>query len=255
MRLVLQERNPAYAELFSGLVEDVLRRVVNLPSPSAVVSTVLFRLATWQRFVADFGPGRLSDEARVGLVGELLALELLFLPRLTHSAAVDSWVGPRKAPQDFRVGTCLVEVKSSVAFSPGSFRVANLEQLSGDAGLPLFLCHFSMTVGGSTARNLPTIIDDLRGTIGASSPDAVDRFDALLFEAGYLEAFSGVYASPTYSARSMRFFRVAGGFPRLTPGGVPTGILSATYTLSLAACEQWQVPATECTALIESANV
>jgi Putative PD-(D/E)XK family member, (DUF4420) len=255
VRLVLQERSPTYAELFVALAEDVARRAAGAPSSATAVAVVVARLAVWQRFVSDFGPGRLSDEARAGLVGELLALESLFLPRLSRSGAVAAWVGPSGAAQDFRLETCLVEIKASTAFSPASFRVSNLEQLSGDAGLPLFLCHVGLTADGSAARSLPVIVADLRSVFGVDPPDGLDLFEAHLFEAGYLDTFADAYSTPAYGLRGMRFFHVAEGFPLLTPGGVPSGILGATYSVSLGACEPWEVPAADCTSLIETANV
>ncbi len=255
VRLVLEERLPAYREIFGSLGDEVARKVSTAPDEARAVSLLLARLAAWQRFLTEHGPGQMSDESCVGLAAELVFLERHVLPVRTAANAMQSWLGPTRAPQDFRFTGCLVEVKGSSSLSPVGFRVSNLQQLSGDAGLPLFVCHVGLAVGGPEARSLNTIVAAVRSVVLATVGGADALFEELLFQSGYLDIHAPAYEQPAYSVRAMRFFRVEDGFPRLTPGGVPAGVQSATYSVSLAACEGFETTGSECAALIGKDHV
>lgn len=256
VRLVLEERAPAYAELFSAMAADVTHRTADARSASAAVACLLARLAVWQRFASRFGPGRLTDEACVGLAAELIFLDRYALARLRPEAAAQAWVGPTGAPQDFRFPAGLVEIKGSLAQTPASIRISNLQQMDGTAGLPLFLCHLALSAAvGAGARSLPDLVADLRQAFGAGADGALEAFEDLLMDVGYLDIHAAHYLQPFYAVRAATFYRVEGMFPRLTPGEVPSGVLSATYAISLAACAAWVVPEAQCLSVIETVHV
>jgi hypothetical protein len=47
-----------------------------------------------------------------GLLGELIILKDAIAPRFGNDAAVNGWVGPHDAPQDFLVAGIAIEVKT-----------------------------------------------------------------------------------------------------------------------------------------------
>lgn len=255
VRLVLEERLPAYREIFGVLGDAVAAKVATAPDEARAVTLLLARLAAWQRFLAVHGPGRMSDEACTGLAAELVFLERKVLPVRTAAQAMQAWLGPTGAPQDFRFRGCLVEVKGSTALSPASFRVSSLEQLSGDAGLPLFVCHVAFALGGQASRSLPAIVAAVRASVAGDLDGADARLEDLLFEAGYLDVHAPAYDLTALAVRAERYFQVAEGFPRLSPGGVPGGVLSATYSVALSACARFEVTAAVCEDLIGNGHV
>lgn len=254
VRLVLEERSPVYAELFGVVADNVAACAAAAGSEPAAVAAVAGRLAAWQRFMERHGPGRLSEEARVGLAAELIFLETVVLARLPATEAVTAWRGPTGAPQDFRFPACLVEVKGSVAATPSSFRVSNLDQLSGDAGLALFLCHQSLSSSGPGARTLPALVADIRAA-AAGGGAAAGQLEDLLFEAGWLDAHAPGYSVQLYAPSGLRCFRVEDGFPRLTPGGVPPGVSAAVYSVLLSACTPFETTLAACADLIGNPHV
>jgi hypothetical protein len=82
-------------------------------------------------------------------------------------------------------------------------------------------------------------VNDLREKV-SSDVEALDGFNGKLVEGGYLDAHAPRYSS-AYEQRSLRWFRVREGFPRITESMLPDGIGDATYTLSLAACKEFAV--------------
>ncbi|MBU1377074.1 MAG: PD-(D/E)XK motif protein [Alphaproteobacteria bacterium] len=249
VRLALEERHPAWRDIFGILGNAVARQVAARSDEPAAVSQLFARLAAWQRFLAAHGPGRMSEKAQAGLVAELLFLERHVLPGRGGAASVAAWRGPTGAPQDFCFPRCLVEVKGTKSFSPASFRVSNLEQLSGETGLPLFVCHMGLTLAATDGRTLPEIVDQLRVAIGSTLDGGDALFEEMIFEAGYLDAHAAAYAAPAYAIGPTRWFRVDEGFPRLVPGSVPQGVQSAVYSVSLAACAPFEVDAEACLSL------
>lgn len=256
VRLVLEERGTAYADIFSSMATDVVRRASATGTEADFVTMLLARLNVWLRFASRFGPGLLSDESRTGLAGELLFLERFILPRLTPVQALIAWTGPIGIAQDYRFPGCFVEIKASVSASPTAMRISNLEQLDGAAGLPLFLCHLSLSMVGPTARSLPDLVLALRDRFDAAADGSAEMFDERLLDGGYLTAHEVHYQAPAYDLRRALFHDVVDGFPRLTPSTAPQGVSAATYTLLLAACNPWIVDEAVCTTLIgDFANV
>ncbi|MFD1190797.1 PD-(D/E)XK motif protein [Phenylobacterium conjunctum] len=255
VRICLEERSPLWRELFTVMATQVSQHIAQAAGPPAAVAILLSRLAAWQRFMSENGPGPLSEEARTGLVAELLFLEREVLTILPVAEALAAWQGPSKAPQDFRFPAGLVEVKGSTAAAPASFRVANLEQLSGAGGLPVLLCHLSMSLAGVTARTLPEIVDELRALAERAGAATSHRLEDLLFQAGYLDAHISSYRTPAYEVRALTRYLVSEGFPRLTPETVPPGVSAATYMVSLSACAPYEVDATRAALIIGSPNV
>lgn len=254
VRLCVEERSPHWREIFAVMAAQVSQHLSRSPGPAAAVASLLARLAAWQRFMASHGPGRLSEEACAGLAAELLVLEMQVLPAMPALAAIDAWRGPTGAPQDFRFGSALVEVKGSTSAAPSSFRVSNLEQLSGEAGLPLLICHVAMSVAPG-GRTLPELVATVRAAIPPEDEAAAAQLEELLFEAGFLDAHAASYQSPPYAVRAVRRFRVEEGFPRITPDSAPSGVLSAIYSVSLAACAPFEITPGEYVGITGTAHV
>ena len=80
--------------------------------PTLGAEAVLRRLGRWRKLLEVGQRTTLSDIALRGLIGELWFLQHVALRRLGADAAVQGWVGPLDAPQDFIVGEEVFEIKT-----------------------------------------------------------------------------------------------------------------------------------------------
>lgn len=240
-RLILALSEPEFLDVFSSLADDVARTLRGVTSETEAVAQLVDRLRTWQEFLRRFGSQGMSREARLGLYGELVFLRDYLLKVLPGTEAVMAWAGPRRVPHDFQTRHGSVEVKTTAAATPHSFRVANIRQLDDRGVSALYICVVRVDESEGGKETLPEAIDGLRSALGASSKQLVEP----LITAGYIEAQRTLYDSPRYSIRSIRFFQVRDGFPRLLESEIPNGVEGVSFAVAIAACADLACSASE----------
>lgn len=189
----------------------------------------LGRLRAWQEFMRK-GAQALSAEAEIGLIGELSFLSSMIAAGLVPELAVESWVGPLDGIQDFELGAGAVEVKSTISYAGFPARIGSLEQLDDAVRQPLFVAANRLRVLAS-GKNLPDFVSEARTAI-AGNDKAESLLTDRLLAAGYFDAHVDRYAR-RFELAATRIVQVSDGFPRLTAGLVPLGILKAMYEIDL----------------------
>jgi hypothetical protein len=181
------------------------------------------------------GRDGLLDESQVrGLFAELIYLERFAIPFRGARLALDGWVGPLEADQDFRLGDRLVEIKSS---SPGagSVVISSADQLDVST-IPLFLVIVLLEGGKPGVAGAVSLNDLVLRTRAALENDneAATMFEDRLGAAGYVE--KPEYSERGYSFLQIRHFRVSDAFPRIVTSQLPSGITHVRYELNLSSC-------------------
>lgn len=237
-RLLLELTDGRYRDVFLTLADDVVGKLAETTSEAEAVRVFIVRLSRWQSFLRRHGATGLSQEARRGLLGELVLLRDFVLPHTEEDMAIASWKGCRGANHDFQFRTASVEVKATSSSTPHAFHVSNIKQLDqpGQGRLFVFFVLLEESEGGDVS--LPEVVDRIRDRLDGTARDA---FEDCLIEAGYLEAQRELYLSPRYTVRRHRFFGVAEGFPRLREGQLPGGVEGVKYQVAIAACESFEV--------------
>lgn len=230
-------KDARFADVFDALTVDLSRRVEAARTPDEALAALLGQLARWQKFLAAAADG-LSPERQRGLWGELHCLLERLLPRLGPTAAVAGWKGPARAHQDFQFPGGAIEVKTTTAKQPQSVRITSERQLDGKAWPALFLHVLVLEEHEGAALTLPCVVERLRAKL-AVNVAAREVFEDALLAADYLDAHATRYAAIGYAVRKEQWFHVAGDFPRLVEGALPTGIGDVSYALSLAACQNF----------------
>ena len=215
-------------DIFTVMVVDVLRALEAAPSAAhhELMNAFLERVKEWQAFMARTHRP-LSNDAQVGLMGELWMLRLLVDSSL-GSAALDSWQGPFRAAQDFHVREGAIEVKSTVRTGRFLARINSIEQLDGDRS-PIFLCAFRFEEN-TDGTSLPEIVADLRKRFADAGVHRA--FEALLMVMGYLDEHAPLYGR-TLVLKEARAFLSDGDMPRLSRATLPTAVSSAAYVLDI----------------------
>jgi hypothetical protein len=240
-RLSIRLRRPEFREVFGVLVEDVVRAVERAGTEPAGIRSMVGRLRIWQTFFRTQGSEGLTVEVLRGLMGELMVLRDHLLP-VVGARSVGAWEGPRAGIHDFRFAPVSLEVKSTARLPSPPFSVNGLDQLDERRVPVLVLAHVQLTRRPDGA-SLSEVIGSTRALVETLEPALLVDFDDLLIETGYLGAHASRYEGERYRCESVRFYGVAGGFPRLTRAVVPPGVVEAAYEVAPSACEPYELPA------------
>jgi hypothetical protein len=238
--LVIELKAKDLAVPFARLCQDLVDATRGCAHGGA--SVLLNRLDRWRRLMDLAGKEVLPEHVLRGLLGELIILHDSLAPRFTISAAVNAWVGPDDAPQDFVLAGIAVEVKTCTPAAT-FVRISSLEQL--DADCPLFLATVRLTTSSHTQSAAFTpaqLVASIRSELGENAPSRAE-FDLRLAEAGYQDL--PAYGDKWYQWDGTRYFRVIGDFPRLTAATVPTGIAATSYDVALNICAPYEIAENE----------
>jgi hypothetical protein len=213
---------------FARLCQDLID--ASRACQSGGAAFLVRRLARWRRLLDLTKSRTLAEPVLRGLLGELVLLKTILLPRL-GTASIAGWVGPHGAPQDFVMAGIAIEVKTT---APGTTEVSisSLDQLDTS---PLFLVLVGLMPAIGTQPDAFTpaeLVQSIRDQLGDGTP-AHAEFDLRLQEAGYEDLPE--YATGSYLSDGLRYYRVDGAFPRLTRPQVPQGISDAVYQLQITA--------------------
>ncbi|WP_233151755.1 PD-(D/E)XK motif protein [Pelomonas sp. KK5] len=229
--LALTRKLSGGVELFLAMASDVVAAVESegTSDPARLARAFLARVRAWQEFMRK-GAQVLSPEKEIGLVGELAVLLAIVAAGVAPDVAMNAWVGPQDANQDFELGTGAIEVKSTI--SPIGFpaQIGSLAQLDDSTLQPLFLAGARLAQSAA-GLSLPQWVESVRAQV-TGNPDAARMFSDKIIAAGYFDAHADKYPRK-FSDAGTRLAEVVAGFPRLTPGTVPLGVTEAKYSVEL----------------------
>lgn len=236
LRLIRSE----FRDVFREFCADVVRATAGADSEREAVGKFITRAWRWQRFLATGAEGRLSSEEQKGLLGELRVLGDVLAPALGLAKAVASWTGPFGSAKDFEIGRSCVESKAFSGGGAAAVRITSEHQLSTDALDALFVVVSQIAPSvAEGAVTLPEYVASVGSRIDAGAPEARQAFESRLAASG-LDAADD-YSDTRWQMGAVRCFRVAEGFPRITPSQFPSGVHRVRYRIGLAECEPFRI--------------
>ena len=235
--LLLQLLQPEYSEVFLEFCLDVIRATNRATTEGEALGRFVGRAWTWQRFLASGRDGRLSAAEQMGLLGELSILRNLLIPTLGAGSAVASWTGPLGTPKDFELGAVAVEAKALSGAVGPLVRISSEHQLATDGLDQLFLG--VVAVARSDAKGAVTITGYARTVRELLSGAAVDDLEERLRAVGF--NWSEDYSDTRWQVGRRQWFLVEPAFPRITPAHFPNGVSAVRYSVSLPACQDFEV--------------
>jgi hypothetical protein len=157
-----------------------------------------------------------------------------------YDAAIAAWRGPEGGPQDFAVNETAIEIKCQSGGSKPVVRINSEDQLSPQ--LPLgYLVVYTLAGQASEdidAINLNSLIAGIRENLASSADATRERFEDLLYMAGYLA--SGEYDEHRFVVVAIKSYQLAEGFPRIVNSGLIAGVERVSYSVRLEACSGFQ---------------
>lgn len=230
-------------ELFAAMVADVADAMDadNGTEERRLLRIFLGRIRAWQEFMRK-GARTLSAESEIGLVGELVLLRTIIGEGVPLAVAIGSWAGPLDAPRDFELGTGSLESKATLSAEGFRAKIDSLEQLDDSVRQPLFLVgtRLRQTDAG---QSLPELVMEMRD-IAAGEAEAARLLSERLIAAGYADVHAAHYVRH-FAISNTRFVEVTDGFPRLTLGNVPIGVMKAAYEIDFDKVAGLNIPAAD----------
>lgn len=219
-------------EMFATMAADV---IALLEASRQVGDDRLFqlfvgRIRAWQEFMEKGRDGVLGAEAEVGLFGELIVLVDLVDAGVPAAVALDCWLGPMDAIQDFEIGPGAIEVKATIAAAGFPATIGSLEQLDDAVRQPLFVAGVRLALD-DTGLSLPGLVAVVRQKV-REQMDSTALLDTRLLRVGFLDAFAERYLRRFLHIRT-RLLTVDADFPRLVRGVVPPAVTKAHYVVDL----------------------
>ncbi|MEP2372301.1 PD-(D/E)XK motif protein [Ilumatobacter sp.] len=165
-------------------------------------------LQNWRDLLARPAGSPLSDNALVGLFGELEVLETI----LRHGGQLDQWTGWDKDHCDFRLSKLVIEVKSTTSANYRRVQIHGLGQLADPedgSALVLVLRRLEPSPDG---RSVPDLIESIV-RLGASRSVLLDRLSNLR----YSEQHKDHYDHSKFVSVEVGLRNVDDSHPRLVP--------------------------------------
>lgn len=239
-KLVLILNDTSNWELFRALCSDLVRVTSGTEDSNSAGIIFQRRLTRWQEFLKRERSGILSTEAIKGLIGELLFLADKVAPSFGWDSAVTFWKGPEEAPQDFAIHNTAIEIKCQSGSSKPTVRITSEEQLEPQLSEGFLVVYTIATSDEDDPMGftLNGVVERIRNELEASSENARERFEDLLFLTGYIG--SEEYEEYRFIKIAVRSFQIEDDFPRIRASDISSGIEHITYTLKLEACAPFE---------------
>jgi hypothetical protein len=233
-KLIRQEQEEVFIRLCCDLIESSRNQINDFSGLEFVAN----RYSQWAKLMEVYKEGILSESLQKGLIGEVLYLDEVIERGLPLIDAVNGWLGPEKADQDFVYINGWHEVKV-VGLSSNTVSISSLEQFNAPLPGELIIYFIDKTahfdLNGFTLNG---IISQVRDHLQLSK-NAYDRFNEKLLQYGYMDLPE--YEKQFYRLNKVNKYQVDSHFPKLVNSNVPNQIVSAGYQLSIQAIEPWKL--------------
>jgi hypothetical protein len=227
--LIVELRDDRFVETFKCFCQDIIESSSDISNTSAGPGFIIGRYNEWKKMF-ERPSGELGRNQIQGLIGEMLALRDVLIPRYGQRESLLSWMNPRKGKQDFIGPDRWYEVK---AVKKGSqiVSITSLDQLDRNDEGELVVIMLSETSPlsprGITINSLFDSLIELLET-----PDIKGLFSEIMASAGYCKL-------PTYDDIAFEFegfdeYEVRDEFPRLRRSEINMpAIADASYNITI----------------------
>lgn len=224
--------------VYETLCADIITYSQNAEDEAFALQLVARRYKQWNKLLEYQRKSLMDESIRKGLLGELFYLSNVIDSGYPLLPAIQGWVGPEGADQDFVYTDGWHEIKS-IGVSGTSITISSLEQLNSHEPGELVVVRLDKCAPERNgAVSLGEQVDSILSQ-ASENPDALSLLESKLARYGYIDLPE--YREQKYIFSGKTRFRVDGDFPRLTADTIPSQIISAQYTISLAGIESWKL--------------
>jgi hypothetical protein len=223
-------RQTTFQDIFLHFCFDIVESSRRI-NPESIHVFIASRYKKWQNMLQKLSSELLSQNAIKGLLGELIVLNDLLIPSLGETKAVNAWIGPDQADQDFVFDESWVEVKA-INSGGDAVTISSIEQLDSCFEGDLVVVYLDKTSQSDTSSiSINSYFDRVYESLHEQS--SKDRLVEILLNFGYVKQKE--YDHFLFKYNGKRAFYVTSEFPSLRRSAVPTSIINAKYIISLGA--------------------
>ncbi len=240
--LLIELTNNANIRLFATLCQDLINTKSDCKSESKAVRCVLNQIERWNKLFGKSRSNLLSDNAQLGLYGELYFLrKLLQQSKGDVFKVMHTWTGVEKTNKDFQGKDWAVEVKTTKTNNPSTVEIHGERQLDNVELPNMYLDLLSLNANNSVGEKVPEIVISVRELI-SDDVECQYLYEAKLQEVDYCLEHEKYYMRTLYQLRKETIYQVAENFPRIVEADLRDGVTDVNYKISLSHCDEFQVP-------------
>lgn len=218
---------------FVTFCNDVCKQTEHLQKNSSKgYEAVCNAYFVWQKMFK--GQNDILGESEIkGLIGELLYLKDIIIPKYGQTRSIEAWSGTEKTRKDFSIDNTWYEIKTIDVGKP-TVKITSIEQLDSSLDGTLAVFQVEKMAPGFNGVNLNSLTESII-TLFTSLQDK-DDFISKLNKAGYFS--NSDYDDYVYDIKSLTEYNVNNSFPRLMKNSIPVAVASASYELLLSEIEK-----------------
>jgi hypothetical protein len=232
--LILTLHQHDSAGIFSVLIQDLASSAGKHATHKAALNEIRTRLTGWHKLLNSGITGLLTLQEQLGLMGELLEIEML-LNDYGVTEVLKAWLGPQRGPHDFVLGHEQREVKVFTDLSRSLITISSADQLAPIPGIPLILST-RLLASSEQGKSLNDMVIHLMGHMNENDSEL---FLIRLGEAGYIN--HSAYSENKWICQNHAIYSINETFPKLISAELPAQIVKVEYQLSLAKLDQWKI--------------
>lgn len=220
---------PELHQVFTQFCRELAGSIEAVASPAREAADAYAR---WRALFSDAAHyGILGEEALVGLLGELLTLEVLL--KRGASSRLGYWRGPLNEMHDFRTAHQAIEVKTTLVREGRIIGISGVDQLQEPHGCDLTLRHVRLE-RHPAGFGLPEMVDRVLSA-GADR----SNLSSLLTHLGVNIDVLDPYQGRGYRVVESRYYLTSSpSFPRIVRtsfvrGDLPPGTVRLSYAIDL----------------------
>ena len=233
--LVLKLDSQTNRDLFGGFCLTLADALVHASDSATSLSIALAHIRRWKAFF--FGHKKVMSLEKIrGLFAELTFLIELADNKSSAEEAVNHWLGPERAHQDFIYGNTAVEVKALSGTERSTVKISSEDQLEAlNEYLFLRIYRLSELPESPRSRSLNDIVDEVRKRL--NNAESIDAYEEKLADYGYAPLPD--YDNPKFVVSNIKNYRVVDETPRLVRSNIPEGVTRVEYQIQLEVLEPY----------------
>jgi len=234
--LLFQLNDSEYANIFSSFCSDLIEHSHNIdPKLSFEYATNRYKL--WRELFKN-PPGELNSSEIQGLIGELIALRDLLIPKYGETIALNAWMNAKLGKQDFICPDKWYEIKTT-NIGKQTITISSLDQLDRDDEGELILITLRKTSIESPSK---VIINSLCNEINNNMSKSISKrlFTEILRITGYTN--NPKYDEYAYEIVKFEEYYIDTEFPSLRRSKInQPGIWDAEYEINIDSIKEHKV--------------